>query len=80
MAYITDQAEAADQYLELALEANPNNSEAILYRGFVTLYGLEDPEAAIPQLEAALRLDNISDNVVSQIEQALADARSGGTP
>jgi tetratricopeptide (TPR) repeat protein len=79
MAYITDQPEAAAQYMEVALEADPNNAEAILYRGFITMYGLGDPEAAIPQLEQALGLPNISDNVVSQIEQALDEARGGGT-
>ena len=80
MAYITSQAEAAAEYMELALNANPENAEAIVYKGFVTLYGLGDPEAAIPQLEEALELPNISDDVVGQIEQALADARDGETP
>ena len=77
MAYITDQAEAADQYLIRSLEADPTNSEAILYRGFVTLYGLEDAEAALPQLEAAQQLTNISQRVIDQIDDALEDARRG---
>lgn len=75
MAYITDQPEAADEYLIRSLEADPTNSEAILYRGFVTLYGLEDAEAALPQLEAAQRLTNISQGVIDQIDDALEDAR-----
>jgi tetratricopeptide (TPR) repeat protein len=77
MAYITDQAEAADEYLVRSLEADPTNSEAILYRGFVTLYGLEDAEAALPQLEAAQQLTNISQGVIDQIDDALEDARRG---
>lgn len=77
MAYITDQPEAADEYLIRSLEADSTNSEAILYRGFVTLYGLEDAEAAVPQLEAAQRLTNISQGVIDQIEDALEDARRG---
>jgi tetratricopeptide (TPR) repeat protein len=80
MAYITGQAEAAADYVEQSLAIEPTNAEAILFRGFVTMYGLGDPEAAIPQLELALRLPNISDNVVSQIEDALAEARQGGSP
>ncbi|MDH3247588.1 MAG: hypothetical protein OEQ47_01395 [Acidimicrobiia bacterium] len=77
MAYITDQPEAADQYLVRSLEADPANSEAILYRGFVTLYGLEDAEKALPQLEAAQQLTNISQRVIDQIDDALEDARRG---
>ncbi len=80
MAYITDQAEAAAQYMEQSLLADPTNAEAILFRGFVTMYGLGDPEAAIPQLEAALDLTNLSDNVISQINDALDEARGGATP
>lgn len=77
MAYITDQPEAADEYLVLSLEADPANSEAILYRGFVTLYGLEDAENALPQLEAAQGLANLSERVIAQIDDALEDARRG---
>ena len=77
MAYITDQPVAADEYLLLSLEADPSNSEAILYRGFVTLYGLGDAENAVPQLEAAQELTNLSERVVAQIEEALDDARRG---
>jgi tetratricopeptide (TPR) repeat protein len=79
MAYITNQPEPAAQYIELSLDANPDNSEAIVYRGFITLYGLGDAEAAIPQLEEARELTNISENVADQIDQALADARIGTT-
>lgn len=79
MAYVTDQPEAASQYMDVALESDPDNAEAILYRGFITVYGLGDSETAIPQLEQALGLPNISDNVVSQIDEARAEARSGGT-
>jgi tetratricopeptide (TPR) repeat protein len=80
MAYITDQAEAAAEYMESSLEADPSNAEAILFQGFVTMYGLEDPAAAIPQLEAALALPNLSDNVIAQVNDALAEARGGSTP
>lgn len=80
MAYITDQAEAAASYMDESLRLDPTNPEAILYRGFITMYGLGDPEAAIPQLEAALELTNLSDNVVSQINEALEEARGGSAP
>lgn len=80
IAYRTGLAEAADQYVRSSLEVDPNNAEAMLYMGFITFYGLGDAEAAIPLLEAALEIPNLSANVISQIEDALAEARAGGSP
>jgi tetratricopeptide (TPR) repeat protein len=80
MAYITDQPEAAEDYVLASLRVDPANAEATLYLGFITMYGLGDAEGAIPQLEAALELPNLSPGVVSQIEAALQEARQGGTP
>lgn len=78
MAYITGQPQAADQYIDMSLSDDANNAEAILFRGFITLYGLGEAEAAIPQLERALELTVLSDSVIDQIDEALADAREGG--
>jgi tetratricopeptide (TPR) repeat protein len=80
MAYITDQPEAAEDYVLASLRVDPANAEATLYLGFITMYGLGDAEGAIPQLEAALELPNLSPSVVSQVEAALQEARQGGTP
>lgn len=80
IAYRTGLAEAAEQYARSSLDVDPDNAEATLYLGFITLYGLEDAEAAIPQLEAALEIPNLSANVISQIEDALEDARGGSQP
>jgi tetratricopeptide (TPR) repeat protein len=78
IAYRTGLAEAADQYVRTSLEVDPGNAEATLYTGFITFYGLGDAQAAIPMLEAALEIPNLSANVVSQVEDALGEARSGG--
>ncbi len=80
MAYRTGLPDEAKTYIELSLDSDPANAEATLYLGFISLYGLGDAETAIPQLEAALELSNLSENVISQIEAALVDARSGVTP
>lgn len=77
MAYTTGIPEAAQQYIEESIRIDPTNAEARLFIGFVTLYGLGDAEAAIPQLEAARGLQNLSANLVAQIEAALEDARQG---
>lgn len=80
IAYRTGLAEAAEEYARSSLEVDPNNSEARLYIGFITFYGLGDADAAIPQLEAALEIPNLSDNVTSQIKDALEEARGDETP
>ncbi len=79
MAYVTNQGQAASEYIEASLRSDPSNSEAILFRGFVTLYGLNDAVAALPQLEAALELDNLSDGVIQQVEEAIAEAQGSGS-
>lgn len=78
IAYRTNLPEAARDYVVASLEVDPTNAEAKLYIGFIHLYGLGDPDTAIPQLEAALEIPNLSANVILQIEDALDEARSGG--
>ncbi len=80
MAFRTGLAQEAERYLVLSLDAAPGNSDAVLFRGYVTFYGLGDAEAAIPQLEAALDLPDLSPPERVQLETALEEARSGGTP
>ncbi len=80
MAYSTGLPEAAEQYVLSSLDVDPTNSEATLFLGFITLYGLEDAEAAIPRLEAALSIPGLPPNLLSQVEQALVEAREGVNP
>jgi tetratricopeptide (TPR) repeat protein len=75
MAYRTGLAIEADEYVRTSLEIDPGNAEATLYRGFITLYGLDDAAAAVPQLEEALELPDLSENVIIQIADALDEAR-----
>jgi tetratricopeptide (TPR) repeat protein len=79
IAYRTNLPEAARDYVMASLDVDPTNAEARVYIGFINLYGLGDAEAAIPQLEAALGIPNLSENVISQIEDALGEARNGGS-
>lgn len=80
MAYSTGLPEAAEQYVLSSLDIDPTNAEATLFLGFITLYGLEDAEAAIPRLEAALAIPGLPPNLLSQVEEALVDAREGINP
>lgn len=80
IAYRTGMGEAAESYVLAGLDADPTNVEAKLYIGFITFYGLGDAEGAVPLLEAALEIPNLSANVIGQIHDALAEARGEVTP
>lgn len=78
MAYTTGQPETAEQYLQTALTIDPTNGETKLFLGFVYLYGLEDPEAALPWLEEVAGFSDLPPTIRAEVETALEDARSGG--
>ena len=79
MAYTTGQPEAAEQYLQTSLTVDPTNDETKLFLGFVLLYGLEDPDGALPWLEEVATIPELPPSVLSQVEAAIAEARNGGT-
>jgi cytochrome c-type biogenesis protein CcmH/NrfG len=79
MAYQTGQPEAAEQYLQTSLTADPTRVETKLFLGFVLLYGLEDPETAIPWLEEVAEVPGLPDSVLEQVRAALDEARNGGS-
>lgn len=75
IAHATGLSESAEEYINQSLAIDPNQFEATLFRGFITLYGLDQPAEAIPQLEAALELPGLPSGSSSQLEQALEEAR-----
>jgi tetratricopeptide (TPR) repeat protein len=77
MAYSTGQIESAVQFINNSLEINPDYHEGKLFLGMVSLYGLEDPAAAIPLLEEVNALPGLGDQLKAEVEAALADARAG---
>jgi len=77
MAYSTGQTESAVQFINNSLELNPDYYEGKLFLGLVSLYGLEDPAAAIPLLEEVNALPDLGDQLRAEVEAALAEARAG---
>ncbi|NIA24957.1 MAG: tetratricopeptide repeat protein [Gammaproteobacteria bacterium] len=75
LAYVTGQNEAAVDYIDQALKKDPTNLEATLFLGIINLYGLEDPEAAIPLLEEVLAEPNLPPQLRVNIENALEEAK-----
>jgi adenylate cyclase len=59
IALIQGQFAKSEHHLERALELNPNDPRLVVQRG-INLTFLGDPEAAIPWIERAMRLDPFS--------------------
>lgn len=78
MAYTTGQPEAAEQYLQTSLTVDPTNDETKLFLGFVLLYGMEDPDAALPWLEEVAEIPELPPSILAQVETAIAEARGTG--
>lgn len=76
LAYATDQNEVAADYLNQALEMNPDNLEAKLFLGAVDFYGLGDAESAIPLFEEVLAQSDLPASLRSEVEAALDEARA----
>lgn len=76
MAYATGQNEAAVEYLDASLRADPGYAEGKLFLGMVRLYGLEDAAGALPLLEEVLALPSLTDEIRVAVEVATNDARA----
>ncbi len=76
LAYATEQNDAAVNYLNQALEMNPDNLEAKLFLGAVDFYGLGDAESAIPLFEEVLAQPDLPPSLRSEVEAALDEART----
>jgi tetratricopeptide (TPR) repeat protein len=76
IAYATGQVDAAVNYLETSLKADPQYSEGKLFLGIVRLYGLEDAAGALPLLEEVRALPDLDDDIRLEVEAAIKDAES----
>ncbi len=76
MAYSTGQIDAAVDYLNASLTADPDYGEGKLFLGFVKLYGLEDAAGALVLLEEVRALPDLADNIRLEVEAAIVDAES----
>lgn len=76
LAYITNQPEAAVDYLNQSLEKDPTNLESTLFLGIVDLYGLEDAASALPLLQQVMDDPDVPADLKSQIQTAIDDANA----
>lgn len=79
MAYLSSEPETAAGYLERALEAAPDYPEATWFLANVRLYGLDDPQGALPLLESLARLPDLSSEVREQVVAMLEEARTAAS-
>ncbi len=76
MAFLTDQLDAADEYLSSSLDADPTNVEGKLFLGYLRFVGFDDPAGAIPLLEDVLTHPELSDGLRAEVQQTLDSART----
>lgn len=74
MAFLSSEPETAEGYLVRALEVAPDFTQAKWYLANVAVYGLDDPERAVPLLQEVLASDGVPEDIRSQAEQLLASA------
>ena len=75
MAYASGRPQDAEDYVMQSLAIDPDLVEAKWFVGFNTLYGLDDPARAIPQLETAMEIPGLESTSIAELEQAIAEAR-----
>jgi tetratricopeptide (TPR) repeat protein len=71
----------AAAYLEFALGMDPDYAPALWYLANTFLYGLEEPDQAIPVLQQLLASPDVPDDILHAVEEMITIAHEGtGTP
>ncbi len=77
LSYATDQLELARGTLLESLSFNEDNTEAMLYLGYVLLNGFGDEAGAIPYFERVVADPSMPSEIVEAVSEILDDARAG---
>jgi len=75
LSYATGQHESARETLLESLSLNENNTEAMLYLGYVLLNGFGDEAAAIPYFEKVIADPQMPPEVVEAVSEVVANAQ-----
>ncbi|MCL1600518.1 MAG: hypothetical protein M3112_03135 [Actinomycetia bacterium] len=75
LSYATGQYEPARESLLESLELNRDNTEAMLYLGYVLLSGFDDAAGSIPYFEEVLRDPLMPPEIIDAVGEKLAEAR-----
>lgn len=76
MTFLSDRADVAEVYVERALQSDPDYVQAYWFLANIRLVGLGDAAGAVDPLERLLTYDGIPDDIRTQAEELLAQARS----
>lgn len=76
MTYLSERADVAVAYVERALEVDPDYVQAYWFLGNIRYRGLGDAAGAIEPLERLLGYDEVPDEIRTQAEALLAEART----
>ena len=78
MAWVAlDDPATALSFLDAAIALDPNYGEAVLWKGVVLLYGMEDGEGAAPLFEQVLEFTDLPEELRPDVENMLEEARGG---
>lgn len=78
MAYVTNQHDAAMQYLEQSVALDPQNYEGKFYLGHLLFYAFGNSTAAVPLLEEVLADADLGAEDRANVEGVLAEAQQAG--
>lgn len=76
MTYLSGRADVGETFVERALAAAPEYAQAYWFLGNIRLYGLEDAAGAISPFERLLEFEGVPEEIRTQAEESLAEARS----
>jgi cytochrome c-type biogenesis protein CcmH/NrfG len=77
MTYVSGDAPTGVSLLERSLSVAPDNVLAMWFLANATFYGLGDPAAAVPLLEAILAAPDVPAEVIDLVQEMLVESRDG---
>lgn len=75
MTHLSGRSDVAESFVERALAVAPEYAQAYWFLGNIRLFGLDDAEGSIEPFERLLDFEAIPDDIRSQAETFLAEAR-----
>lgn len=76
MSFLSQEPDLAESYVVRSLEAAPGYPDALWFLANIRLFGTEDPDGAIGPLQELLSIEGLPDDVRTEAESLLDQARS----
>jgi len=76
MTFLSGRPDVAEPFAERAIELDPSYGPAYWFLANIRFVGLDDPDGAVEPLERLLEIENLPDEIRTEAEAMLAEARS----